>query len=210
MFPARAGMYRIPQPVGRVADRVPRPRGDVPSCGSRRYAATMCSPPARGCTDAPSIGHQPHGVFPARAGMYRPRSLPRAPSLRVPRPRGDVPRPVSGASERPLVFPARAGMDREDADREAVCRRSPSSPQASGVRIRGRASARFVSRDSVAVPAPSCFFNQRSGQSAARPCGTRADPFPRGRRGMPPSPGRFRVPRNHRQPFVLQSNGAPS
>ena len=104
MFPARAGMNRRGSTGHHGSRSVPRPRGDEPHRSTDTYPERSCSPPARGCGPEPATfalpesvrlvsvprprGDEPareradavdRRVFPARAGMNRPRHPVAAP-----------------------------------------------------------------------------------------------------------------------------------
>ena len=189
VFPARAGMDRHTPRPGGSSLRVPRPLGDGPEGEPRKLVFN--SLPAHAGMDrhrSAIVTGDVSGRAHLRRGAPRRGATRTARSAGAQRNRG-ADRRREGRSR---ILGGRAGMghraenahaDRgwrasgggesywEDADREAVCQGGRSSPQASSGRIRGRASARFVSRDSAAIPALSCLFSQRSAQSAARLCG---------------------------------------
>ncbi len=141
VFPARAGMDRRGPELGAMACGVPRTRGDGPALNALSSWAGVCSPHARGWTVYSWPIQRPGYVFPARAGMDRPRGSPPRPSPSVPRTRGDG--PVTSSGEDPChtcsphargwtacgvrtrrhtgVFPARAGMDRPLLVRRRLC-----------------------------------------------------------------------------------------
>ena len=109
VFPARAGMDRRWSSAAGARPCVPRPRGDGPEMEHRPSgsAISRCVPRPRGdgrrrLTDL---------VFPARAGMDRPRGGRSSSWRSVPRPRGDGPPYRTGRLDTSGVFPARAGMD---------------------------------------------------------------------------------------------------
>ena len=132
VFPASAGMARLPRRICSGRRRVPRERGDGPSHASDLYAAQRCSPRARGWPGLAVIVDRALGVFPASAGMARRGIANTGAGRRVPRERGDGPdddgeeRAVSACSPRARgwpavvvtlldrlgVFPASAGMAR--------------------------------------------------------------------------------------------------
>ena len=92
VFPACAGMFRIPVWVISVNSGFPRVRGDVPRFIGKREAQKVFSPRARGCSPLFSIYDLDWDVFPACAGMFRPWGCVCAHSVCFPRVRGDVPR----------------------------------------------------------------------------------------------------------------------
>ena len=98
--------------VRRMADRVPRARGDGPKTVLRRLAKRLCSPRTRGWTVDGLSEDRQQRVFPAHAGMDRPRRRSQARHLRVPRARGDGPLADELRDRYGIVFPAHAGMDR--------------------------------------------------------------------------------------------------
>ncbi len=140
VFPAHAGMARCCWRASSLAAGFPRPRGDGPHFSSACSASLAFSPPTRGWPgQAGDAGFTP-GVFPAHAGMAR-RPPARPPSASgFPRPRGDGPGRVTAASSNSAfspptrgwpaggirqgghgaVFPAHAGMAREDLPRAAT------------------------------------------------------------------------------------------
>ena len=89
--PARAGMYPrspAPSPPG---TGFPRTRGDVPLSAPAPVLAEGLPPHARGCTGNDRRSRCQPRASPARAGMYRARSIRGAVPTRFPRTRGDVP-----------------------------------------------------------------------------------------------------------------------
>ena len=132
VFPAYAGMFRRFAPAWRIRTCFPRIRGDVPVSFTCFSPLNKFSPHTRGCSEDYSEIIAFDKVFPAYAGMFRPRALSILPGYRFPRIRGDVPmRPASlsrrlsfsphtrgcsyrrwGFPQTPQVFPAYAGMFR--------------------------------------------------------------------------------------------------
>ena len=132
VFPAHAGMDRPPRWPASERRSVPRACGDGPVAHLDQTNESECSPRMRGWTVLGCGLHLANWVFPAHAGMDRPRLGGRWRGARVPRACGDGPgayRKPSGqvrCSPRmrgwtvlnplddPLlgVFPAHAGMDR--------------------------------------------------------------------------------------------------
>ena len=93
LFPAHAGMDRIPSPREwwRVST-VPRTRGDGPAGRVRRAWQVRCSPHTRGWTADRDVSRRAGtGLFPAHAGMDRPVAPLPLVWLPVPRTRGDGP-----------------------------------------------------------------------------------------------------------------------
>ena len=91
VFPARAGINRVPWRARPVPARLPRARGDQPAFALSSVLPLTSSPRARGSTHGDRLLRLPLCVFPARAGINpagsrwggRRRGLPRA--------RGDQP-----------------------------------------------------------------------------------------------------------------------
>ena len=130
-FPARAGMDLKVTKSDRRGHRIPRTRGDGPRLSAREIELEPDSPHARGWTRISARPCRPSAGFPARAGMDRRASTPRANSMRIPRTRGDGPsardrgyrlapdsphargwtRGGDGGAAGVRGFPARAGMD---------------------------------------------------------------------------------------------------
>ena len=143
-FPARAGMDPLPGGPREGLGGIPRTRGDGPADGSNAKFSPEDSPHARGWTGPRRHGgggrrwtlgggrrvHHDHG-FPARAGMDPACTRTGIAPARIPRTRGDGPRPArpttsivrdsphargwtdrrDGVGARTVGFPARAGMD---------------------------------------------------------------------------------------------------
>ncbi|MDB6134171.1 MAG: hypothetical protein JWM59_2414 [Verrucomicrobiales bacterium] len=132
VFPAHAGMDRLPCARPAPPGGFPRPRGDGPVKVNLTLTLHLFSPPTRGWTARRPIQQPPGIVFPAHAGMDRPCGVAESGGDRFPRPRGDGPcapalKPIcppfspptrgwtargAAAGGRPHVFPAHAGMDR--------------------------------------------------------------------------------------------------
>ncbi len=132
VFPACAGMDRVARMSGAGNRSVPRMRGDGPTRDSTSPNPQKCSPHARGWTDGIDLTARTAIVFPACAGMDRPRGRSARQPPGVPRMRGDGPAQMA-ATPAPtacsphargwtdcdrepglhhVVFPACAGMDR--------------------------------------------------------------------------------------------------
>ena len=89
--------------------RIPRPRGDIPFHINASSDTLQDSPPARGYTRPDDAGAPAHRGFPARAGIYRTWSSRRSEPRGIPRPRGDIPLPATGAVRRPRDSPPARG-----------------------------------------------------------------------------------------------------
>ena len=130
-FPAPAGMDLAHGRAGRHDARIPRTRGDGPSCSAGAARGSADSPHPRGWTPGEGDQLPVHPGFPAPAGMDpRPRTRGHT-CRRIPRTRGDGPglnpRSVRDRTDSPhprgwtlvgpaanaeaLGFPAPAGMD---------------------------------------------------------------------------------------------------
>ncbi len=129
--PAHAGIDLTKKQGHRLSERLPRPRGDRPSCEPRRRWRTESPPPTRGSTDPRGLVRGRAGVSPAHAGIDRARCRCCRTGHSLPRPRGDRPcrgrfLPPPGLSPPPTrgstvsvgaspwpksVSPAHAGID---------------------------------------------------------------------------------------------------
>ena len=125
-------MFRGFATLGCSPNRFPRIRGDVPALPNSTVVGFQFSPHTRGCSAAGVPVDFGEDVFPAYAGMFRPRPHSSRAPQRFPRIRGDVPtegcrclpqsrfsphtRGCSAAGDpvpvRESVFPAYAGMFR--------------------------------------------------------------------------------------------------
>ncbi len=143
LFPAHAGMHRVQPPRQLEVRSVPRACGDAPPRGVLTGLPLRCSPRMRGCTGGDRRRARDSHLFPAHAGMHRPRRCPCRCGLTVPRACGDAPRCLdaldqaracsprmrgcTGRRSRPPaprdLFPAHAGMHRSP-----TLRRSHTSP----------------------------------------------------------------------------------
>ena len=132
VFPAYAGMFRCCLLMRGTCGGFPRIRGDVPSVTRNLKIRGEFSPHTRGCSIRAAFQLTARMVFPAYAGMFRPKLMRAWVSAGFPRIRGDVPRRCtrkgnlspfsphtrgcSGCSVRHTlldrVFPAYAGMFR--------------------------------------------------------------------------------------------------
>ncbi len=91
LFPAHAGMHRSARSSSRASGSVPRACGDAPLLARLAHNVRCCSPRMRGCTVGHGdVGHAP-ALFPAHAGMHRPRARCRRRRRSVPRACGDAP-----------------------------------------------------------------------------------------------------------------------
>ncbi len=91
VVPARAGIFRSPPTARPGRHGRPRPRGDLPASTSGRSHSLMSSPPARGSSRERRRRGDEGRVVPARAGIFRPRTLGPWVVVCRPRPRGDLP-----------------------------------------------------------------------------------------------------------------------
>ncbi len=132
VFPAHAGMDRIPLACSRSFRGFPRTRGDGPDDNMGQIGPSQFSPHTRGWTALAAEKSRVLGVFPAHAGMDRGENGGENGTWGFPRTRGDGPlrRPIqdhlhefsphtrgwTGLLRRRRspyrVFPAHAGMDR--------------------------------------------------------------------------------------------------
>ncbi len=78
LFPAHAGMHRRAACCCRTATPVPRACGDAPLTRTTPQRRRSCSPRMRGCTDRRRGEPASVPLFPAHAGMHRPRGSPTA------------------------------------------------------------------------------------------------------------------------------------
>ena len=144
-FPAPAGMDPGTPPAADVGPWIPRTRGDGPESDEEAMAAIEDSPHPRGWTRVGLVGRRGEVGFPAPAGMDPGSGASGECPPRIPRTRGDGPRPsvsVSASfrdSPHPrgwtpaddgrlgfaLGFPAPAGMDRHGDFRHAPPPRIP-------------------------------------------------------------------------------------
>ena len=91
VFPAYAGMFRLPPKRSSSLMSFPRIRGDVPPSTSTNSRLRVFSPHTRGCSCLPRCRRRRPIVFPAYAGMFLHDELSKRDALRFPRIRGDVP-----------------------------------------------------------------------------------------------------------------------
>ena len=91
-FPAHAGMDPHAQCYHENVKRLPRTRGDGPTCGLSLRCSRAASPHTRGWTQIGQVGVRRALGFPAHAGMDRTRRPSRRSHRRLPRTRGDGPR----------------------------------------------------------------------------------------------------------------------
>ncbi len=128
--PAHAGMHPRRTRSWVASDGLPRPRGDAPGSRILRTPGRLAPPPTRGCTRVRySLRRRAKGS-PAHAGMHpipiRRHSTPRG----LPRPRGDAPVVMSGATViQPAPPPTRGCTRRSRAVRPA----GPGSPAHAGM-----------------------------------------------------------------------------
>ena len=108
-FPALAGMD--PALAGAPADRdgIPRARGDGPWAHGVVIAARADSPRSRGWTREPLESARRGDGFPALAGMDPRISPASARTARIPRARGDGPRPATRTAPPPADSPRSRG-----------------------------------------------------------------------------------------------------
>ena len=92
-FPAHAGMDPEVHPMDPGRRRLPRTRGDGPRPAGRCGAGCSASPHTRGWTVIDGLVKRDGLGFPAHAGMDLPATSPTTRSCRLPRTRGDGPRP---------------------------------------------------------------------------------------------------------------------
>ena len=136
-FPAHAGMDPFVGSGFRDSMRLPRTRGDGPSCGFTYEVVWTASPHTRGWTRRDRRAPGKVAGFPAHAGMDPSRSRRGCPSTWLPRTRGDGPVRTIGKHSEPRAsphtrgwtvtgknysstgggFPAHAGMDPRRASR---------------------------------------------------------------------------------------------
>ena len=112
VFPAYAGMFRLPKRCRRRRARFPRIRGDVPPRAVSMPVPSRFSPHTRGCSGLVTHRSGEPTVFPAYAGMFRTGHPPVGGAHRFPRIRGDVPAWLGELWSGVVVFPAYAGMFR--------------------------------------------------------------------------------------------------
>ena len=91
VFPAYAGMFPTPLGGAPPATCFPRIRGDVPFCCCVLRHSLAFSPHTRGCSHQNLTHTSESSVFPAYAGMFRPRWRLSSHRWSFPRIRGDVP-----------------------------------------------------------------------------------------------------------------------
>ena len=91
VFPAHAGMFRVPPGVQPVHAGFLRARGDVPTGAWFKRWQAQFSPRTRGCSAGRQRQWQQPRVFPAHAGMFLLCRFQTTIRHRFPRARGDVP-----------------------------------------------------------------------------------------------------------------------
>ena len=91
VFPTYAGMFRFPDSLHLLFVRFPRIRGDVPVHGLTAPREYTFSPHTRGCSLWCLVVSIVVMVFPAYAGMFRPKAVRKRLCGGFPRIRGDVP-----------------------------------------------------------------------------------------------------------------------
>ncbi len=146
--------------------RLPRARGDGPWCARRTRLSGPTAPRTRGWTLSRSAASLPGHDCPAHAGMDPSKTLPRSSRRRLPRARGDGPRPIwrrrdgdrtaprtrgwtrcSGQADRKaLDCPAHAGMDPAQSPRTPAVWRLPRA-RGDGPHVNG-------ARDGTGLTAP--------------------------------------------------------
>ena len=109
VFPAYAGMFRVPPRYSSKENCFPRIRGDVPTKPRKSSTTKQFSPHTRGCSAAQNSSKPELAVFPAYAGMFRKRTKRTVICLRFPRIRGDVPPPEHQYPWRPGFSPHTRG-----------------------------------------------------------------------------------------------------
>ncbi len=123
--PAHAGIDRSTRSAQTAARRLPRPRGDRPIGATHPPPPTQSPPPTRGSTVAFSRPCADRDVSPAHAGIDRPMSSrPRRP-MRLPRPRGDRPKPDSESAGSSASPPPTRGSTADDRPGRTAPRVSP-------------------------------------------------------------------------------------
>ena len=124
-FPAHAGMD--PRPSTRCSTRswLPRTRGDGPDRVGTRDTRSEASPHTRGWTPIPGVIRVTARGFPAHAGMDRSGGVRARRGGRLPRTRGDGPRPCSVRREDPAASPHTRGWTRGDRRRPQQVRGFP-------------------------------------------------------------------------------------
>ena len=179
VFPAYAGMFRWCGSRFRRGGRFPRIRGDVPFVTRSSSTIELFSPHTRGCSYEYSQWAIHRLVFPAYAGMFLKSAAIRQLNWCFPRIRGDVPFKgmhfgnkeafsphTRGCSlckncckKSAMVFPAYAGMFREDLSNEYAHLSFP--------RIRGDVPHKSISATTLPKFSPhtrGCsFFGERRG-----------------------------------------------
>ncbi len=108
VFPAHAGMDRIPSGGRCSTICVPRTCGDGPTIVDAGSEIEQCSPHMRGWTEWEEARVKARAVFPAHAGMDRRRGLQPLPRPGVPRTCGDGP-PAPGPTPAPEGVPRTCG-----------------------------------------------------------------------------------------------------
>ena len=91
VFPACAGMFRVPKLSTVIQGRFPRVCGDVPPDKPKDLSEELFSPRVRGCSDIKGLTKPELIVFPACAGMFLSQSEMSEKKFRFPRVCGDVP-----------------------------------------------------------------------------------------------------------------------
>ena len=97
-FPAHAGMDPDAMRFGKPPERLPRTRGDGPSSRSPSTMTSRASPHTRGWTLGGADRRESRDGFPAHAGMDLAVGPVHPRARRLPRTRGDGPRPSVSAS----------------------------------------------------------------------------------------------------------------
>ena len=121
-FPALAGMDPETSETIALGSRLPRARGDGPSCSGWQAAARPASPRSRGWTAGARSRSGAGDGFPALAGMDPTAWLTSTPRYRLPRARGDGPKNRVREYQKSRASPRSRGWTRRAA------------PSASGVR----------------------------------------------------------------------------
>ncbi|AOG03180.1 hypothetical protein BSY19_4787 (plasmid) [Bosea sp. RAC05] len=107
--PARAGMDRYDATDLAFCDGLPRTRGDGPLMNIKQLGADVAPPHARGWTPGPCLSSAPVRGSPARAGMDPHAKDPWRDRGRLPRTRGDGPRPATVLTEGQMAPPHARG-----------------------------------------------------------------------------------------------------
>ena len=116
-FPAHAGMDPGAAWTTDAGCGLPRTRGDGPRRGASARGAGRASPHTRGWTLKPGRRAERAPGFPAHAGMDPDHARPTVDRRRLPRTRGDGPRPKNRPQSPPPASPHTRGWTRRDAVR---------------------------------------------------------------------------------------------